>query len=710
MAIIQSIREKYAKLAGVVIVIALLGFVLMDFGSGGGVASDTIAKVNGRKISYTEFENYVQQKEQEVRMQNPQMTMSELIRGQIRDQAWEDIINEGILKDLYKDLGITVSEAEMNDLLFGSNPDPMIRQAFTNPQTGQFNAQEAGQMIRQLRNDPEQKQMWENFENEIKKNRLEQKFNSLILGGLYMPKKLAEQNIALTEKLAAGELVMLPYSLISDNEIEISDEELKAYIQKNAKLYTNKQETRSIQYVNFEIIPSSEDTSNSIARMEEIREEFAQVQGDDLEEFLNLHQSSNVLPFTYFNEEQILPLDNGSIIWEAGVNEVTQPMFEGDEIWMSKIVEKLNMPKEVSTQHIFVASEIQGNTIISMEEAKATLDSAIAEINSGKTFAEVAQLVSDDNIAQQGGQYTFTPQDRSTIDPLFAKAVYNNPNGSKEIVKVESDDLKGYYYVEILERSAETDLYQKIAILNQAFDADKNTISDIYNQASKFGEGVLNGGDFEEVARDLNKNVLQSNGIVKHSQVIPGLGASAELGRWIQDAKVGDHSGIIDVDGQFVIAKLTDIQSKGLMQVNSSNREQIKALVLKEKKAEKLSQQYNSSNSLSEIAQKANQEIIAFDGVSFDRPFIPNVGQEPKVVGYVLNASNSGKVSKGIWGESGVIYVNPEIKSEKQQVGHSPSSLQSQFKQQYSQRALSTIIEQLSNKANIKDLRNKVYR
>lgn len=710
MAIIQTIRDKYAKLAGVVIVIALAGFVLMDFGSGGGGMSDTIAKVNGKKISYTEYENLIQQKEQEIKMQNPNFSMNDMVRAQLRDQVWDDIINQEMLNNLYKNLGINVSEAEINELTMGANPDPMIRQALSNPQTGEYNPQEAAQVIQQIKNDPQQQAAWDGLVNEVRERRYLSKLNALVAGSIYTPTKIAEKEVKVNHNIASGEVVVLPYSLVADSEVSVTDEDLKNFIQKNKALFTNKEEYRSVQYVSFETIPSSADTNKALERAEEIKTELEATESDKLNDFLALYSSTSSVPYTYFTEEQITTLELGEEIWAAATNEVYGPYFEDDQVWVTKTTEKVSMPADVEAQQIFVASSIQGNEVMSMTDAKQKLDSAIALINGGQSFAEIAQATSDDNLADMGGLHTFTPQDRIYLQDDYAQVLYHSPVGTKRIIEVNDEQLKGYYYVEILEKSAEVESYHKIAFINQAFNADKNTISEIYNQASKFSQQVLDGRSFEEVAQEMGVIVQDARGIRVHSQLIPGLGASSELGNWVKSAKVGETSAIVDVNQQFVIAKLSEIQPKGLMTVNDANRAMIEAEAIKEKKAEKLMATYNSAANLAAISEQSNQPIIEFENLGFNQMFIEGIGQEPKAIGYLSNASHAQKLSKGIAGNNGVIYIHVNDMQQSANPNMTVESVKMRNNQIAGQNAMQVIIDQLNKKANVKDLRHKIYR
>src|SRR5690606_4947612 len=125
MAIIQTIRDKYAKLAGGVIVLALVGFILMDYGKGGGPSqSTTVGEINGEEIDYTDYEAAIRQQEEQFKMQSPGASIDDQTQAQIRDQVWQQMVNTALMNDIQERLGIQVTEAELNDLLTGPRPDP----------------------------------------------------------------------------------------------------------------------------------------------------------------------------------------------------------------------------------------------------------------------------------------------------------------------------------------------------------------------------------------------------------------------------------------------------------------------------------------------------------------------------------------------------------------------------------------------------------
>src|SRR5690606_32026018 len=137
MAIIQTIRDKYAKVAGGVIVLSLVGFVLMDASSGGGGGlfspNTAVGSINGEEVEFDAFEKAVTDYETQYKQQSQIQTLDEAQSAGLRDQVWNQMVNEKILENVYNKLGIKVSKQELEDLLTGENPDPVVVQSFTRP-------------------------------------------------------------------------------------------------------------------------------------------------------------------------------------------------------------------------------------------------------------------------------------------------------------------------------------------------------------------------------------------------------------------------------------------------------------------------------------------------------------------------------------------------------------------------------------------------
>lgn len=651
MAVIQTIRTKYAKLTTIVIVIALLGFILMDFGKGGGGRSTTIGKINGTSVDYTEYDAAIQARENEIKQQNPNMTLNDQQSAQIRDQVWDQLVNSKLMSDIDEKLGIVVSKQELNDLLTGPNPDPQVRQAFTDPKTGQFNPQEVSAQIQKLRKDPKMKDQWAAFESELVKRRYTEKFDAMVKGGIYVPKFVLQALLNDENELAKVNYVKLPYTLIPDEQVKVSDAEIKAYMEKHPKYFEMKDDSRSIEFVAFKIVPSVEDSAVALKALDEMKTEFANT--TDVESFVN--RTENPVPPNYYTQQQLSGLPNAAEITSAPVNTVVGPFFDGQNLALAKILAKNSFPDSVKVRHILVQTQVQGQEKLSDAAAKMRIDSAVALIKSGVAFDSVVQHYSDDAGSKAtAGEYEFTLAQKGQISKEFGDFIFEGHTGNTTIVKVSNDNYSGYHYIEILKQSAPIPV-TKLAFVSKSLSPSKTTYDNLYSKATQFSSKVNNKEDFDKAAQESSVPTAVADGINKNSFLVNGLGSSRDLVKWTYDAKIGEVSPIYTVGENYVVAKLKNIQNKGLVNITDATRPALTSFVIKDKKAKLLADKYKGT--LEGIATAAQQTVVPADSVTFSRGISSLQGEE-KVTGYTFYKSfKENTVSPAIQGNEGVFYL-----------------------------------------------------
>ena len=107
----------------------------------------------------------------------------------------------------------------------GNNIHPQIKQAFTDPKTGQFDKKNVLQFLKNMDNDPSgrTRAQWVNFENSIKEERLDQKYYELIKKGLYVTKEEAKRDFEAKSTTATARYIMLNYNTIADSSVVLTD-------------------------------------------------------------------------------------------------------------------------------------------------------------------------------------------------------------------------------------------------------------------------------------------------------------------------------------------------------------------------------------------------------------------------------------------------------------------------------------------------------
>jgi peptidyl-prolyl cis-trans isomerase D len=190
---------------------------------------------------------------------------------------------------------------------------------------------------------------------------------------------------------------------------------------------------------------------------------------------------------------------------------------------------------------------------------------------------------------------------------------------------------------------------------------------------------------------------------------VNGLGESRSFVRWVYEAKAGDVSEPFEVNDKYVVAMVTGISEKGLMSVAKA-RPAAEQLILNEKKAQRIiSTKFKGGASIEAVAQGAGAQVQVADSVSFAQPFIPQIGNEPKVTGAAFNKSLQGKISEPIAANTGVFVVKGESISALANTNSNPEELRKQMEQQQKQMGGYRSVEALKKAANIKDNRFDFY-
>jgi peptidyl-prolyl cis-trans isomerase D len=290
MSVIQRIRDKAAWLIFGAIALAMIGFIVTDAFQGGGRGlfsgpSTTYGKVNGKKIEYEKFSERVKMIEDQYPNQQ-----NDYMRQRTYETVWNQMVDEVVLGKVYNKLGITVTDKEINDILFGKNPPEQLRQQFTDPNTGQYNAAQADQAIREFKK--RNPQQYQNFITSLIQNRQREKYLSMLSNTSHVPKWMVEKLGADNSLVASISYVQIPYATIADSTVKVSDDDINEFLKEHSEEY-KQEKSRSIAYVAFSASPSAADSAAVREKLKNLSAEFAST--TDLKPFLL--RSSSELPY-----------------------------------------------------------------------------------------------------------------------------------------------------------------------------------------------------------------------------------------------------------------------------------------------------------------------------------------------------------------------------------------------------------------------------
>lgn len=711
MSVIQTIRDKAAWIIIGAIALALIAFIVQDAlqGGGGGMFSGnntTLGKVNGTSIDVRDFEQRYKMAEENYRAQN--YPVNDQLRNQIRESLWNEFVEDALMGDEYAKLGITVSDKEVGDLLYGANPPQMLRQQFTDS-TGVYNAQMAYQAIRSLKkNTPQYNSFWGEFVPALEKSRQREKFTSLLGKSMYIPKWLLEKNNAENSQRSSISYVNVPYSSIPDSTIKVTDEDVKAYVDDHKEMYKQENE-RSLIYVTFDAAPSSADSQaiyNNVAGQKDAL--AAANTSADIQNVLATNSSETPF-FDGYVLSSRMQMGNADTLRKLADGQVFGPYLDGPNYTLAKMVDRRQMPDSVKCRHILVKIADQQGQTRTDSAAKKLIDSIEAAIKGGASFDSMVVKYSDDaGSKDKQGEYEFTSMQFSNLSKEFAEVIFYGNTGDKKVVKVENASYSGYHYIEVLSQKKFETAY-KIAYLSRPVVPSDETVNSASGMAAQFAAESRSLKAFDDNATKRKLNKFPSE--VKESDyMIMGLGESREIIRWaFNDAKKGEvaeHPYL--VGDKYVVPAVTGVAEKGTMSVEKA-RPLVEYKIRNIKKAENITKKIGNASTLEAVAQATGQQVMRADSVVFNSSFIPNVGNELKVLGASFNKDYQTKISPPIKGEIGVFVIKVENISAVPNPNFDVKAQQAAMRQQMGTMIGYRAVEILKKSANIKDNRIKFF-
>ena len=263
MISLDNLRKRSGLLMGG-IGVAMGAFLLGDlFSSGSSLLNGgqgVIGVVDDQVIEYREFETEAQNLDR--------IFNSRQDRNVLRDNLWNDKVNDVVMGKQYSELGLSISAEELAGLAFGYKSGEMsttAKQFFGITGQDVTPAQLAG-VIQQIHdNDP---QRWMYFENVIRKERLGQKYLNAIRQGLSASSVDAENYYQEQGTQASGRYIFKAF----DTKIEVSDAEISSYYNAHNEEYPQNA-SRELSIAVFEIVPTQADKNTTKSRISDLIED-----------------------------------------------------------------------------------------------------------------------------------------------------------------------------------------------------------------------------------------------------------------------------------------------------------------------------------------------------------------------------------------------------------------------------------------------------
>lgn len=702
MATLEKLRTRAGVLLAVVIGISLFAFILGDFlDSSGSLMNRSqleIAEIDGKSISYEEFQGKVDEIIEINKLFSGDNAPDEQTSERYREQVWQQIVRQYVMENEYNKLGVAVHSDELYDMIQGRNLHPIIQQLFGNPQTGEVNRAIINQFLQNMDADPSgrQKAYWLYIEKEILSDRYFTKYLNLVRKGMYITDFQAKQMVENRNRKVDFNYINLGYNTIPDSTITYKESELEKYYDDHEQDY-QQTASRDIEYVIFPIVASREDNKTAEVWINNVKEEF---QGAEDPKLYVTQNSDSPLDTKHYKNGELPEIVN-DWAFKSKVGDMIGPYFENDTYKLSRLAEIVNLPDSIKARHILISPKEK--TQAEYAKAKNTADSLLKVIQKGGNFVLLAkQFSADPGSADKGGDLGWFKE--GVMEEAFNNACFNGKKGEYSIVETPY----GFHIINVVERGKEVKKVL-VATLERKVIASTNTEQIIYTEASSFAGNNSKYDQFNKTADEKKYTKRIASNLLENDRKIAGLESPRELIRWAYKAKLGDVSTVFTIGDNFVVASLTAIRNEGTTPFKKV-REDVIINVIKDKKAQilsaKIEEALKGTSSLDEVAKKLAVNVNQANQVYYNSFSLPNAGIEPAVIGTAVS-SPEGKIMGPVKGNTGIFLLNvnavnndgvADLKTEKNRLVNS-----------YRSRAYYETFEALKKNADLQDKRSKFY-
>ncbi len=716
MSVLEKIRSRTGLLVGI-IGLALVIFVLESLlGSGGALFSsddNLVGKIAGDKIDYTTFNNKVNEVTAQWQQGNPGASLDDKTKEQITESVWAQMINERVVKNQFKKLGITISSEELFDLML-VNPHQTVMQQFTDPQTGQvnenFRKQDGSFDIAKLRQlvagmPVDQQKSWKQLEKQVMEVRTAEKYNILIKKAIYVTSAEAKDAFISQNKQINASFVLKRYTSVSDSAVKISDDDIKAYYNAHQNEYKISEPSRKIEYVSFDVMPSKLDYEELQKDAQRIADEFKTRSIKEDSSYIAQESEGGQVNISNYGKKNMIITD--STVFTAPKGTVFGPYTEGTFLKIYKLSNVKSVADSAKVRHILIGFQ---NPKTQQQRdpklAKRMADSILVLLKAKQVnFDTLVKTLSDDmGSIDKGGDYGWFDENKGFV-PEFKNAGLDGTIGNISIVPTQF----GYHIIEVLNVSKTRHNSYTVAQISKLIAPSAETTQEYYKKATDFAGQNKTSEAFNKSVETtkLNKRILEN---IKESdkQFPGGLDDARILVQWIYKSKKGDVSDAIEFKDRFIVANIVGVKEKGIAPLEEV-KDDVTSKTIRDKKAEMFIAEFKtkagSSKSTQDIASKMGLTAEIADGLNFSSYNIATIGREDALIG-TASVMKAGTISKPTKGDNGVFMVAVASVNEAP-LPKDFKAKQKEIEQSSSYRVDGELYDALKEKANIVDHRGK---
>lgn len=705
MATLQKIRSK-GPLLVIVIGLALFAFIAGDAWKvlQPHQGKQEVGEINGKSISAQDFQKMVDEYSEVIKMTQGVNSLNDDQLSQIKDQVWQTYVNNELISKEAEKLGLKVSDAEIQYIINQGTHPLLMQTPFRNPQTGAFDKDMLKKFLIDYANLDASKMQpqyveyyqklgafWNFIEKTLRESLLAQKYQGLISNSIISNPIQADDNFKSRTEQADVLLAAIPYSSISDSTISVSDSEIKDRYNEKKEMFKQYTETRSIKYVDFQVLPSDKDRKDLL---DEITEYATQINtATDMSNFVR--STNSTVPFSAVAvKKATLPSDIAARVDSVALNQVYGPYLnQADNTYnLFKVIAKESLPDSIQMRQIQVAVENE-------EKTKVVSDSIMNALKANGNFEEIAKKYGQTGESIWVSSDSYEGASLDAENAKFLKSVLNANVNEYNNIKVGQANI----IVQVLNKKAFQPKYQ-VAVVKRPIEFSKDTYNKAYNNFSHF---VAQNTTVDKLSKNAEENgykLLERNDLSSAEHYVGGVKNTKEAMKWIFSAKEGEISPLYECgeSDHLMVVTLTKINPEGYRDLALVS-DMLKSEIIKDKKAEKITNDIKGMDfdKVKTLPSAVNDTV---KHITFSAPaYVAVTRASEPVLGAYTSKTQVNKSTAPIKGNAGV-YVLKVYNKEKSAEKFDSKSEQTSINAM-AQRYASNFINDLYKKAEVKDKR-----
>lgn len=681
MAMIEKIRNQRWLLIAV-IGLSLLGFLVngavLKWIQGG---DSDIGEIGGDAITTQEWVAAVEQQKVLFNYSGNETSLS--------NDTWNNLLEKELMSQNFDALGLTVTEEEYDDIVFGEFLSPYVKQVI-------YGGQDSASFKEQMRTnfdgmEPARANGWKKL---ITQKRLKEKYDLMLKRGMFANDIDGKWAFKQQSDKVSISYVVKSYAEIPDSTVTYNESDIRAYYNKHKNDRDFRQETsRSVEYIKFPVQPSSLDSMSIQESLTTLSEDFRKASDDSS---FALANGATMATASMKYHSGSFPEPYNSQVMNDSIGKVIGPFVKDGKMVLAKVSTRISEVDSVKSRHILIKADRKDAAALAIARAKA--DSIRKVILKDNNFEAMASQFGSDGTKNTGGDLGW--YGKGAMVKEFEDASFNGKLNELQLITTD-------FGVHVMEITDQKRAVAKVSVIDRRVEPSASTRKGAYSAASEFSINYADTASFRAAADTLNGGtpIMPAKNIRPNSTTVSGLQDAYSVVQWAFGAELGEVSQPMLIGSEYVIVALTEVKERGVPTLENVY-DRVKTEVIKEKKAEKY-MELMKSGSLEEIAASITSTVKKADNITLKSGNIPGSGisqQEYEVIGVAFGL-NKDYISSPLKGKGGVYVIQRTSDLTEGVSSDNYTSDRDAMMTNLQNRAASSVYNSLKEEAKVEDNR-----